>query len=70
METGVALLCLYVPGLNQGVGGRPLAPLQLFVPAMPFVIILFVYDEGRKLLNRLYREKMGRPGAIEKIAQY
>ena len=70
VETGVALLCLYVPGLNQGVGGRPLAPLQLFVPAMPFVIILFVYDEGRKLLNRLYREKMGRPGAIEKIAQY
>jgi hypothetical protein len=45
-------------------------PLHLFVPAFPFCLIFLFFDEGRKLINRVYREKMGRPGAIEKVGQY
>ena len=70
LETVVAVLVVYVPGLNAGIGARPLMPLHLFVPAMPFCMIFFFYDEGRKLINRVYKDKMGRPGAIEKVSQY
>jgi sodium/potassium-transporting ATPase subunit alpha len=70
LETVVAVLVLYVPGLNEGIGGRPLMPLHLFVPAMPFCIMFFVMDEGRKLVNRLYREKYGRRSALEKVSQF
>jgi len=70
VETVLGVLVVYVPGLNSGIGARPLMPLQIFVPAFPFCIIFLVFDEGRKLLSRLYKDKIGRPGAIEKVIQY
>ena len=70
LETVVAVLVLYVPGLNEGIGGRPLVPLHLFVPAFPFCIIFLVVDEGRKMVNQVYREKYGRKSALERVAQY
>ena len=70
LETAIAILFMYVPELNAGIGARPLMPLQIFVPAFPFCLIFFFFDEGRKLLSRVYKEKMGRPGVIEKVAQY
>ena len=66
----MAVLVLYVPGLNEGIGGRPLMPLHLFVPAFPFCSIFLVVDEGRKMANQVYREKYGRKSALERVAQY
>ncbi|XP_046640615.1 sodium/potassium-transporting ATPase subunit alpha-B-like [Daphnia pulicaria] len=50
-ETGVACLLSYTPGMDQGLRMYPLK-LNWWVPAMPFSILIFVYDELRKLIIR------------------
>lgn len=50
-ETAVACLLSYTPGMDQGLRMYPLK-LNWWVPAMPFSILIFVYDEIRKLILR------------------
>jgi hypothetical protein len=47
----ISLLC-YIPWLNIALGTRMLASPHFGVPAFPFFIIIFFYDEGRKTLLR------------------
>merc|ERR1711865_1341431 len=50
-ETILGACLLYVPFLNQVFGTRPLAPLHWF-PGVPWSILIFLYDETRKMLMR------------------
>eukprot|EP00028_Trichosphaerium_sp_Am-I-7-wt_P007722 CAMPEP_0168514466 /NCGR_PEP_ID=MMETSP0405-20121227/4128_1 /TAXON_ID=498012 /ORGANISM="Trichosphaerium sp, Strain Am-I-7 wt" /LENGTH=989 /DNA_ID=CAMNT_0008533601 /DNA_START=42 /DNA_END=3007 /DNA_ORIENTATION=- len=52
-ETALALILVYVPFLNPVFQTRPLVFLHL-LPAIPFSILIFIYDEVRKLLIRKY----------------
>ncbi|CAG9331214.1 unnamed protein product [Blepharisma stoltei] len=70
-ETFIALLICYVPGLNSALGGRPLPSLLWGFPAVPFFILLILYDETRKFLLRQERKRHpGRKGWIEKNTFY
>lgn len=67
MNTGVmftifiAVLAVYCPGLNTFMQMAPIDPI-IILPAFPFGILIFVYDEIRKLIIRkrpngwMYRE--------------
>ncbi|XP_046450818.1 sodium/potassium-transporting ATPase subunit alpha-B-like [Daphnia pulex] len=50
-ETAVACLLSYTPGMDKGLRMYPLK-LNWWVPAMPFSVLIFVYDEIRKLILR------------------
>ncbi|TRY70575.1 hypothetical protein TCAL_08725 [Tigriopus californicus] len=50
-ETCLAFLLIYMPGLNQGLQLQYLFPLSWF-PPLPFLIILFVYEEMKKAYVR------------------
>ncbi|XP_057376571.1 sodium/potassium-transporting ATPase subunit alpha-B-like isoform X2 [Daphnia carinata] len=50
-ETAVACALSYTPGMDKGLRMYPLK-LNWWVPAMPFSILIFVYDETRKLILR------------------
>lgn len=56
-ETALAVLLCYVPPLNIALGTRDLAATHFGVPAMPFFVVIFCYDEIRKYLIRRYRSK-------------
>ena len=45
-----AFLC-YVPGIDLALGTRPIRLLH-WVPAIPFSIVIFMYDEVRKFIMR------------------
>jgi hypothetical protein len=45
------IIFVYVPGVQQAFGTRPL-PIQLIVTVIPFFVLVFVYDEARKGLIR------------------
>ena len=49
----LALLLIYLPGLNSGLQMSMLYPWSLF-PPIPFIIFLFTYDEVRKAIMRKY----------------
>jgi sodium/potassium-transporting ATPase subunit alpha len=50
-ETALAAFLSYTPGMDKGLRMYPLA-LQWWIPAIPFSIIIFIYDEVRKYLLR------------------
>jgi sodium/potassium-transporting ATPase subunit alpha len=50
-ETLLAAWLMYAPGLNLGLGTRPVRFTHWF-PGIPFSILIFVYDECRKYLMR------------------
>merc|ERR1712183_921782 len=50
-ETALAALLQYTPGLNTGLRMYPLE-WQWWLPAIPFSILIFCYDETRKFLLR------------------
>nr|CAH0110867.1 unnamed protein product [Daphnia galeata] len=50
-ETAVACLLSYTPGMDNGLRMYPLK-FHWWLPAMPFAILIFVYDEIRKLIIR------------------
>ncbi|CAI2369776.1 unnamed protein product [Moneuplotes crassus] len=52
----VVVLC-YVPWFNKVLGTRMIAPPHFSIPSFPFCIIIFFYDEGRKMLLRSGIEK-------------
>merc|ERR1719182_1163595 len=43
-ETCLCLLLCYAPGVDQGLGTRPLAWIH-WCPSMPYSILIFLYDE-------------------------
>eukprot|EP00360_Condylostoma_magnum_P001963 CAMPEP_0168317496 /NCGR_PEP_ID=MMETSP0210-20121227/25698_1 /TAXON_ID=40633 /ORGANISM="Condylostoma magnum, Strain COL2" /LENGTH=228 /DNA_ID=CAMNT_0008317509 /DNA_START=2814 /DNA_END=3497 /DNA_ORIENTATION=- len=56
-ETILAIVLCYIPPLNVALGTRDLEITHFGIPAMPFFVIIFSYDEIRKFLIRRYREK-------------
>ena len=52
-ETLLALVLIYVPGLNAGLQMGMLSPISWF-PPIPFIIFLFTYDEIRKAIMRKF----------------
>ncbi|CAB4063111.1 ATP1A [Lepeophtheirus salmonis] len=49
-ETALAAFLSYTPGMDKGLRMYPLK-LHWWFPALPFSILIFVYDECRKLLS-------------------
>merc|ERR1712088_729106 len=63
-ETALAAFLSYTPGMDKGLRMYPLA-FSWWLPAIPFSILIFVYDETRKWLLRRH------PGGwIEKETYY
>ncbi|THD24828.1 Sodium/potassium-transporting ATPase subunit alpha-B [Fasciola hepatica] len=50
-ETTLAIFLSYCPGLDKGLRMMPLR-FTWWLPALPFSVLIFVYDEIRKLLLR------------------
>ena len=50
-ETALACLVLYSPYLPQFIGLYPLAP-EWWIPALPFVLLIWVTDETRRFFIR------------------
>jgi sodium/potassium-transporting ATPase subunit alpha len=50
-ETILAACLCYIPGVTTGLGTRELRLLH-WVPAVPFSIVIFLYDEIRKFIMR------------------
>ena len=52
-ETCLAIFLSYTPGMDNGLRMYPLKPRWWF-SAMPFALLIFVYDECRKYFLRRY----------------
>ena len=52
-ETCLAIVLSYTPGMDKGLRMYPLK-LNWWFPALPFSILIFVYDEIRKVFLRRY----------------
>merc|ERR1712026_652794 len=50
-ETALAAFLSYTPGMDKGLRMYPLA-FSWWLPALPFSILIFCYDECRKYLLR------------------
>jgi len=50
-ETGLAAILCYTPGLDKGLRMYPLR-WQWWLPALPFSLAIFIYDEIRKYILR------------------
>jgi sodium/potassium-transporting ATPase subunit alpha len=51
-EMAVALALLYIPFMNILFGTRPIAIWHFMIPAMPFAVWIFIFDETRKYFVR------------------
>lgn len=49
---GVSLFLLYVPFMDHLFGTRPIAGWHFMIPAMPFAVWIFIFDEVRKYYVR------------------
>ena len=65
-ETLLAALLCYVPGIGNGLGTRPLRALH-WVPAVPFSLVIFLYDEIRKYLMRATTEQQVRNKQVVQV---
>jgi sodium/potassium-transporting ATPase subunit alpha len=50
-ETLLAIILCYTPGMDKGLRMYPLK-INWWLPALPFSLLIFVYDEGRKCILR------------------
>ena len=50
-ETALAAFLSYTPGMDKGLRMYPLK-INWWIPAIPFSILIFIYDEVRKYLLR------------------
>jgi len=64
-ETILAIVLCYTPGMDKGLRMYPLK-INWWIPAMPFSLLIFVYDESRKTILR----KMGLDSWIAKETYY
>lgn len=62
-ELSLAALAVYCPGLRLLLNFEPIT-LDLVIPTIPFAIIIFSFDEVRKMLIRMY------PGGLIDIETY
>lgn len=67
-EVVIVIALVYIKPLNSVFGTRFLQPLHLAVPAMPFFVVLIVYDELRKLVIRVQNKDNLSPGWIERYS--
>jgi sodium/potassium-transporting ATPase subunit alpha len=51
-ETAVAIILVYVPGVNTVLMTRPVPPAHCIVPAFSFFVLMYFYDELRKIYLR------------------
>jgi sodium/potassium-transporting ATPase subunit alpha len=63
-ETGLAAFLSYCPGMDKGLRMYPLYPTW-WIPAIPFAILILLYDEVRK-----YKLRRSPGGWIEKETYY
>merc|ERR1711992_224042 len=68
-ETALAAFLCYCPGLDVGLRMYPLY-FSWWLPAIPFSILIFCYDETRKYILRHKRETMGHGSWIERETYY
>jgi hypothetical protein len=67
----VAVIITYLPALNIAFRTRQLRLVHFGMPAIPFFILIFTYDEVRKWLIRHQRIRLGdKPGPVEKYTFY
>jgi sodium/potassium-transporting ATPase subunit alpha len=67
----VAFIITYVPIFNIAFRTRQLRLLHFGMPAIPFFLMIFMYDEIRKWLIRHQRIKLGdKPGSVEIYTYY
>merc|ERR1712025_1424912 len=52
-ETALAAALIYIPGMDKGLRMYPLK-FYWWLPALPFSILIFCYDETRKTILRAY----------------
>merc|ERR1712055_188118 len=50
-ETLLAVILCYTPGMDKGLRMYPLK-INWWIPAMPFSLLIFIYDESRKSILR------------------
>ena len=50
-ETALAILLVYIPGLNNGLQMEMVYPLS-WLPPVPFILFMLLYDEIRKAIIR------------------
>jgi len=50
-ETLLAIILCYTPGMDKGLRMYPLK-INWWIPAMPFSLLIFIYDETRKSILR------------------
>ena len=63
-ETALAAFLSYTPGMDKGLRMYPLK-FNWWLPAIPFSILIFIYDETRKYILRTH------PGGwVEKETYY
>lgn len=51
-ETALAMIIVYVPGINTVLMTRPLASPHCIIPAMGYFVAMYFYDELRKIYVR------------------
>jgi hypothetical protein len=61
-ETALICLLIYVPFLNIAFNTRPISSSHILIPATSFFMMLFFYDELRKVFVRAGIEKNPRTG--------
>jgi hypothetical protein len=52
MEFCLALILVYVPGVQFAIATRAIAIPHFMIPAGIFSVIIFLYDESRKMFVR------------------
>jgi sodium/potassium-transporting ATPase subunit alpha len=65
-ETVITLIIGFTPGIDVSLGGRPLHFLHWYFPSFPIIILIFCYDEVRKMIIR-YQAKKRKENGIEKL---
>merc|ERR1712115_404631 len=68
-ETALAAFLCYCPGLDVGLRMYPLY-FSWWLPAIPFSILIFCYDETRKFILRKKRAEIGHGSWIERETYY
>merc|ERR1712117_436299 len=68
-ETALAAFLCYTPGMDKGLRMYPLY-FRWWLPAIPFSVLIFVYDETRKFILRSKRAKIGHGSWIERETYY
>ena len=53
LETCIFIILLYIPGLNEVFGGRPIPFFILGIPGLTFSMTLLIWEETRKFVMNM-----------------